>query len=159
MRANQSGRNVAKPPKLKDHQRARLPCAPNGKNETLLLERIRMLLREHAGRVKPMDGNRLPTDPCSQNLEPGRAESDNSADNRWAQEQMWSEFPCLLAHELNNYIGIVLGRAQLLSEKCASDEKMAEDCQHIIFATYKIAALIKHSRCQAQAQPGIEKAL
>jgi|SRR5579864_775483 len=159
MRANQSGRNVAKPTKPKDHQRARPLCAPNGKNETLLLEHVRMLLREHAGRSEPMDGNWLPSDPCSENLEPGRAKSDKRADNRSAQEQMWSEFPCLLAHDLNNYIGIVLGRAQLLSEKCASDEKMAEDCKHIIFATYSIAVLIKHSRCQAQAKPDIQKTL
>jgi len=133
MRANQSGRNVAKPPKPKDHQRARPPCAPNGKNETLSFEHV---LREHAGRGEPMDGNWLPTDPCSEELEPGRAESGKSADKRCAQEQMWSEFPCLLAHELNNYIGIVLGRAQLLSEKCASDEKMAKDCQSISFSQH-----------------------
>lgn len=159
MRANQSGRNVAKPPKPKDHQRAGPPRAPNGKNETLLLEHVRMLSREHAGRSEPMDWNWLPTDPCSENLEPGRAESDKSADKRSAQERMWSESPCLLAHDLNNYIAIVLGRAQLLSEKCASDEKMAEDCKHIIFATYRIAALIKHSRCQARAKLDIQKTL
>ena len=145
------------PPKPKDRQRARPPCAPTGKNEALLPEQIPMLLREDAGRPEPMDRNWVPTNPCSENLEPGRAESDKCEDNRSAQEQMRSQFPCLLAHDLNNYIGIVLGRAQLLSEKCASDEKMAEDCQRIIFATSRIASLIKHSRCQAQAKPDIQK--
>lgn len=128
MRVNQSGRNVAKPRKPKDYQRTRPPYAPNW----------------------------LSTDPCYEKLEPGTAALDESADSRSPQEH-WSEFPCLLAHDLNNYIGIVLGRAQLLSEKCASDEKMAEDCEHIISVTYRIAALIKHSSCQGQAKPRIQK--
>lgn len=159
MRANQASRKVAKPPNPKDHQRARPPCAANGKNEIVFLKHVRMLSKKHAGGSEPTDENWLPTDPGSENLQPGRTESDKSADNRSAQKQMWTEFPCLPAHDLNNYIGVVLGRAQLLSDKCASDEKMARDCQEIIFATSRIAALIKHSRCQEQAKPHIKKTL
>ncbi|HKV78782.1 MAG TPA: PilZ domain-containing protein [Candidatus Sulfotelmatobacter sp.] len=62
-------------------------------------------------------------------------------------EQMLSAHPCRLAHDLNNYVGVILGRTQLLAENCSSYQEMLTHCSHIIVATRKIATLIKDSRC------------
>lgn len=139
MSVNPCDRRTAKGPNRKDTPLPLLPYRPpEVKKERS--KRASASFTAHADRDEQREcDSPLPPKGCEGNSEHNAARSDEAL----AEEQVWNDLQCRLAHDLNNYVGIVMGRAQLLAEKCATDKRMIEDCSHIISASRRIAALVR----------------
>jgi len=139
MRVNSSDRRTAQRPNRNDAPSLLLPSrSPTVKEQKA--KRAGASVKAYADRDEQRKCTSLPVT----NGYAGNAEQDAKRSGKAsAEQQVWKNFQCRLAHDLNNYVGIVMGRAQLLAEKCATDKRMAEDCSNIISASLRIAALVK----------------
>jgi len=55
---------------------------------------------------------------------------------------------CTLAHDLNNYLGVVIGRCELLVDHASKDAQVARHSSAILDAARKMADLIRGSTCE-----------
>jgi hypothetical protein len=55
---------------------------------------------------------------------------------------------CTLAHDLNNYLGVVIGRCELLADHASKDAQVARHSSAILDAARKMADLIRGSTCK-----------
>jgi len=55
---------------------------------------------------------------------------------------------CTLAHDLNNYLGVVIGRCELLVDHAPKDAQAAKHSSAILDAARKMANLIRGSTCE-----------
>ena len=132
-----------KTPNRNHHQGSLLPyCPPEVRKQTF--QHDSASLNEHAdcGEQREYDSLLLPNS-CFGTSDGSSARSDPHINDMSEREQVWNEVRRRLAHDLNNYVSVVMGRAQLLAERCTADEEMTKDCVHIIAASLRIAAMIK----------------
>jgi len=54
---------------------------------------------------------------------------------------------CTLAHDLNNYLGVVIGRCELLADHASEDAQVARHLSAILEAACKMADFIRGSAC------------
>lgn len=54
---------------------------------------------------------------------------------------------CKLGHDLNNYLGVVIGHCELLAELAPKDAAAAKHLSDILEAAHKMAAVIRASPC------------
>ena len=55
---------------------------------------------------------------------------------------------CTLAHDLNNYLGVVIGRCELLLDHASKDAQVARHSSAILDAARKMANLIRGRTCE-----------
>lgn len=55
---------------------------------------------------------------------------------------------CTLAHDLNNYLGVVIGRCELLVDHASKDAQVARHSSAILDAARKMVDLIRRSTCK-----------
>jgi len=60
---------------------------------------------------------------------------------------------CVLAHDLNNGLGVVIGHCELLSDFAPGDETIQRHLNEILTAARKMAAHLKKRTCQNPRMP------
>ena len=70
-------------------------------------------------------------------------------------QQVFSDPICRLAHDLNNHLSIVLGRAELMAKRFSADEQTLRELADIISATRKMAEQIKRTHCRMSAKTDV----
>lgn len=55
---------------------------------------------------------------------------------------------CRLAHDLKNYLGVVIGRCELLLDHASKDAQIARHSSAILIAARKMSDLIRGSTCE-----------
>ena len=68
--------------------------------------------------------------------------------DRFLGQPVISAPQCTLAHDLNNYLGVVIGRCELLADHAYKDAQVAMHSSAILDAARKMADLIRGSTCE-----------